>query len=684
MATSSTSTVPDAGAALEQARRKVAQIAAEIQKLAKTEMEPPLFFDRFLQLLVGAVGARAGAIWMIGPNRQAALIAQLRMADTQVLQVPGAAEDNGKLIQDVLSNGQARSVPAEHASVARFSVPSLTMLAPLHKEEDCVGVVELFLKPETPEEARPGYLQFVEQMAGHASRFVSEVRTKTATGAADGFWKELAEFNLELLGSLKPKHVAAVAVNDGRLLLKCDRVSVVMRRGRKLSVESVSGQDTVHHRSNLIRSMVKLSKRILPSKKTFTFGETAAAPPPTLKEPLAEFLAESGARRLVVVPLFEPDPIVQEKHKHEQDKEKQREKKQAFGCLIVEQLSQNEGSDDLSQRAELVADHAAAALANARRHHRIFLRPLFSAIGGARDWLHGRRLAWTLLVVALLAGVAAFMVFYQADYRVEAEGRLMPARRQAVFAPEEGEIVEVFVADGQKTRVKKGQPLLLLQNLELKATLNKAETELSAKRQERIALQAQIDKADKNSQPSDTIRLRGQLMEVEERIRGLKEEVKVFQGRIDKLTVRAPISGVVTTFRVHELLNQRPAQKGEVLMEIADDSGPWRLEMDVEEIRMGHLLAAQQDQGSDLKVEFVLATDPVETYEGKLGTIATRPKRLPEKGSLVEVFASIPDDPDLQRRIGAEVRAKIHCGQESLGYVLIGDAIDFVRRKWWW
>ena len=683
----STSTSPnlDASAALEQARRRVAQMAAEIQKLAKGELEPSAFFDRFLQLLVNAVGARAGAVWLIGPNRQAAIVAQLRMADVKVFQDPAAADSNGKLIQDVLSNGQARNVAPDHPSVARFPIPCLTLLAPLNKGDDCVGAVELFLKPETPEQARPGYLQFVEQMAGHASRFVSEVRTRSAEAGVDRFWRDLSEFNLELLGSLKPKHVAMAAANDGRLLLKCDRVSVALLRGRKMTVEAVSGQDAVHHRSNLIRSMVKLCRRVIPSKQTFTFGEAAKEPPPTLKEPLAEFLAESGARRLVVVPLFEPDPIVQERDKRDADKPPDRDKKQSFGCLVVEQLSQNEGSDDLPERSEIVADHAAAALANARKHHRVFLRPLFSAIGGARDWLHGRRLIKTLLVVGVLASVTAALVWIKWDYRVEATGRLMPAVRQSVFAPDRGEIVEIFVDDGKRKRVKQGQPLVRLKNDELHEKLLAAETELKAKKQEEKAIQAQIESANRNAQQSDLIRLQGQLLEVQARIRGLESQVRVLTQREAALTIRAPISGIVTTFRVRELLNQRPAERGEVLMEIARDEGTWRLELDVEEQRMGHLLGAQRDRRDPLPVEFILATDPVETYDGKLQTIATRPKRMPEKGSLVEVFASIPDDnPELVRRIGAEVRAKIHCGKRSLGYVLVGDAIDFVRRKWWW
>ena len=34
-------------------------------------------------------------------------------------------------------------------------------------------------------------------------------------------------------------------------------------------------------------------------------------------------------------------------------------------------------------------------------------------------------------------------------------------------------------------------------------------------------------------------------------------------------------------------------------------------------------------------------------------------------------------------RIGAEVTAKIHCGQRSLGYVLFGDVVEFVQRYFW-
>ena len=36
-----------------------------------------------------------------------------------------------------------------------------------------------------------------------------------------------------------------------------------------------------------------------------------------------------------------------------------------------------------------------------------------------------------------------------------------------------------------------------------------------------------------------------------------------------------------------------------------------------------------------------------------------------------------------QRRIGAEVRARIDCGPAPLGFVLFGDVIEFVRVHLW-
>ena len=34
-------------------------------------------------------------------------------------------------------------------------------------------------------------------------------------------------------------------------------------------------------------------------------------------------------------------------------------------------------------------------------------------------------------------------------------------------------------------------------------------------------------------------------------------------------------------------------------------------------------------------------------------------------------------------RIGADVRAKINCGKQMLGYVLFGDVVEFIQNRLW-
>lgn len=83
-------------------------------------------------------------------------------------------------------------------------------------------------------------------------------------------------------------------------------------------------------------------------------------------------------------------------------------------------------------------------------------------------------------------------------------------------------------------------------------------------------------------------------------------------------------------------------------------------------------------------MEFVLATDSEKTVKGTLGEIDTRTNSSQELGGVIVAFATF-DKSELPRtpRIGAEVRAKISCGEKSLGYVLFGDVVEFAQKYFW-
>jgi hypothetical protein len=102
---------------------------------------------------------------------------------------------------------------------------------------------------------------------------------------------------------------------------------------------------------------------------------------------------------------------------------------------------------------------------------------------------------------------------------------------------------------------------------------------------------------------------------------------------------------------------------------------------------MGHLLRAMKASSDQtLPLEYVPATAVETTLKGKLraADIATRANQSQDEGAIVEVYAEINQDDVKDRRIGAEVTAKVDCGKRSLFYVLFGDVVEFVQRHVWW
>ncbi|MGD0382570.1 MAG: HlyD family efflux transporter periplasmic adaptor subunit, partial [Thermoguttaceae bacterium] len=63
-----------------------------------------------------------------------------------------------------------------------------------------------------------------------------------------------------------------------------------------------------------------------------------------------------------------------------------------------------------------------------------------------------------------------------------------------------------------------------------------------------------------------------------------------------ELSIKSPISGQVVTWDMRNRLpNGRPVQRGQVLMRVADPSGPWQLELHMPEHRNGHVAEAQKE-----------------------------------------------------------------------------------------
>jgi hypothetical protein len=311
---------------------------------------------------------------------------------------------------------------------------------------------------------------------------------------------EFGDFVLQMQRTLDVKEVCSTAASDGRLLLNCDRVSVVLTKGRKTFVQAISGQDSVNKRANLVRRMVDLAKAAIAMKEPILYSGKNDPLPPQIETPLADFLQESKSRLVIVAPLFETELLIKSNDEDDDPARTRAAKKsdRVLGCLVIEQFQSSEPAPHLEERVDLITDHVAASLHNAKEHERIYFLWVQKLLGSISEWFYGRKLLKTLAVLAAIIIVTLSLIFIPWDYRVEGEGRLMPVDQRQVYAQVDGEVVKVHVEGG--ARVKAGQLLLELKNVELQAQLTATESELIEKKETIVVLQQQIDAARRNAE----------------------------------------------------------------------------------------------------------------------------------------------------------------------------------------
>ena len=667
---------------VQEVRDKIIQLAREIEEHSRSNMPPKEFFSEFLKRVVGAVGARAGVVWLRNDANRLELLQEIGLENTGFHENPDAMTTNQKLLTEVLSNGQACTYhPAETSE--QLPTEDMLVLAALQSNKEVVGVVQIFQRHDTPAQARPGFLQFVEQMTGYACRYLDNQGNEDASNsmAVSQIAEDFEQFVLQLHKSLDVKEVAFTAANDGRLLVGCDRISIAVLDGRKTVIRAVSGQDSVNQRANLVRKMTKLASHVIRTNEKMEYTGKVDHLAPKIERALADFVQESGSRMVTVIPVFKPDPVIEKEDSNSRPLEKVRK---AVGGIIIEQVAESQPKPGVLDKGDLISDHIGASIYNAKQYNRLFLMPLWRGLGKVFGFLEGRNGLKAALVVLALAGVVAAMVMVPWDYRVEGQGKMMPIIQKDVFVPWDGEVVEILAESGKHVEV--GQPLLRIKNPDLKTQLTAAKGELNSKAALLKTIHGELNRNLRPTEPSKRNELEGQMKQTQEEMDALKKQIKIIDDRIDSLNVKAPISGVIATFQLEQLLLNRPVRRGEVLLEIKHDDGEWHLELDVEEKRMGHFLNAVKANNNDLarNVEFKLATDSESEFQGKVSKVSTRANSSQEAGSVVMIFcefdkAQLPRQP----RIGAEVRAKINCGQKSLGYVLFGDVVEFVQKYFW-
>jgi multidrug resistance efflux pump len=294
------------------------------------------------------------------------------------------------------------------------------------------------------------------------------------------------------------------------------------------------------------------------------------------------------------------------------------------------------------------------------------LRAWDSTVKAAGVVVGPKHTVWKLVALAVMI-LAFVVVFVKVPYNIESDATLEPSAKQIISAPFEGIIKGVAEGIEAGAEVDAGQPLLRLDDAELR--LQAAE--------ERGALLRAMTEADaylkENKLPEQQQALA--------RATSSRAKLDRFELYINQADVRAPINGTIITGDLKDRIGGK-ADKGEPLFEIAPlDTLVVRIKVDDRDIRFiregmpGHL-ARKANPGERIPIVVKRIVPLAKAEEGK---------------NTFEVWAELDTQQldeqqrrSLALRPGMEGLAKLDTGKRSLLWIGTRRIKDTLRLWLWW
>jgi hypothetical protein len=689
---------------IEQARRQINQIEQEIARISEADMGPPEFYGKFLELLLQALQAPAGAIWIRTPQGNLVLQCQASIREVGIDRTPEDRAMHDELLRQAALQAKPAIVPPSTSrtlegdgTVAGNPTAYVVLLAPVLYEKDVVALIEVWHSPTHGPQVQQNFLQFILKMQNYAAAFTRNHRLRQMTGQ-QALWLQLESFARQVHASLNPTEVAYWIANEGRRIIETDRISVGVRTGKKVDVLAVSGADVVEKRSNLVQRMRALLKAVIDwgDKLVYTGTKDESLPPPVL-DALDHYLAESNSQVLVVLPVRD-------------EREKDTEKK-CRNVFLLESFEPKIGPQLLVERLEVVAKHAGPALYNAVEHRRIPMRFIWMPLAAIQEGLGGKARTITTLVVAGVVALILAMIFIPYPLKMSAVGTILPIERRWVYSSMPGEIREVKQSLISGSPVAKDQELLVMYDMSLREKIKQLETDIET---QNLIIRQPIDKRPDGIENPEAVLQKNNAEIVRaakmDELNAMRKLYNADPSRPGYFVIRAPMTGRILNTDFRENLVGRKVLPQEPLIRIGATNlknpklGEWEIELKIPQKHVGQVLHAFEQEGKDvLDVDILLLTDPTHVYVGKLRKDKIAAQANQDKNAHDEpepvvsawvrinpVNNDIPEEsrvPILLLRTGTEVHSRIRCGSHAMGYSLLYGVWEFMYEKvifWLW
>ena len=484
--------------------------------------------------------------------------------------------------------------------------------------------------------------------------------------------QQLAVFlrNLSAAGSYR--EMAYSLVNDLAHFSQADRVSYFELNGQWVAC---SGIAEASRKSRIIRRLGNLARLIGRRGKDVSFypggGPTGSDP---VDRRIDDWLMEQESTALLARVI--------------------RHDRRRLGVLTLEYMGQ-QATDwlDKIQRIDTVLQTATPIFAKSRQLHSI---PLLGTASWVFDTVLARPLRTSFLVLlvgALLVAGALLAATTQGNLEITARGSLVPVRTRQVFATATGQIRQVLVDEGDY--VVELQEVVELESIELEGQIKKVEGELEELRQQlevlRLAEMSNIRPETSEQLQSLEIQqaqLAAEVKRVEIRCGTLEQTLEQLEKQSARLLIRSPLAGEVTSRKTITNLVDRPVERGDPLLTIADLDDEWEIQLDVPESKIRYVVQALETLGSgepsEVGVRLKLSSNPTLDLTGRVREVDFVSRAQLESGAAesarIRVLVDI-DEAEFEGllRMGTGVDARIDCGQRSYLFLWTYEIRDKVQ-----